>query len=499
MSVTVYFKNTSKRRNSTLQPSFSASDGYDCVLKDATSLDRPTFLVSAATMDFNVAKWGNRYYFIDDVVSVRNNQWEVSCVLDVLATYKTEILASTQYVSYSASHAGNATWLADTRIPVIKKSEVDSEYTDINTLFDSTGFFVLTVVGLNGCETFAVTAYDLTMLIANVSSWRTNLQNTIYNSIPAAPTGSATTQAAIDALAGFMKALNYASVQTDFLGNAYANAPACIRSCIWVPFLPAAFEQGNAKNIFLGEFDTGVSAKTVKTRPATGYKSLNIPWFHTDWRRSYCEEVYLYLPLVGMVQLSVDDITSASSVVIHYSATCSDGCVAYLIECDGEIIGTYGGNVSANQPIGINQQASVGEIANAFIAASDKIISTGVQQTLNPASATVAAAGSIFQTVTSGYEVANVQASTHVSCTGGIGGGAGSGLILTPMIYVVNHETIVEPVDMAATMGRPVMKPMSLSTCTGYTQCTNAHVSAAAQVQELDAIDYYLNSGFYIE
>ena len=500
MSVTIRLGTISKRRNSTKQPADTElADVRSVDLKDTTSYDAPTFLLTGNDLADNYLKWGNRYYFINDVRSVRHNLMEVDCILDVLATYKSDILASTQFVSYSANNTGNANWLADTRIPVIKKSEVDSENTDIDTLFNSAGFFVLTVVGLNGCETFAVTAYDLTMLTANVQSWRTSLENGIYNSIPAAPTGSSTTQAAIDALAGFMKALEYASVQSDFLGNAYANAPACIRSCIWVPFLPAAFEQGNAKNIFLGEFDTGVSAKTVKTRPATGYKALDIPWFHTDWRRSYCEEVYLYLPLVGMVQLSVDDITSASSIVVHYSATCSDGCVCYMIECDGEIIGTYGGNVSANQPIGINQQASVGEIANAFIAGADKVISTGVNQSLSPVSATAAAGGALFQTATAGYEVANVQASTHVSCTGGIGGGAGSGLLLSVFCYVVNHETIVEPADMAATMGRPVMKPMSLSTCTGYTQCINAHVAAPAQASELDALDSYLNNGFYIE
>ena len=40
---------------------------------------------------------------------------------------------------------------------------------------------------------------------------------------------------------------------------------------------------------------------------------------------------------------------------------------------------------------------------------------------------------------------------------------------------------------------------MALSTLTGYCQCANAHVAAPAMGAELDAIDLYLNSGFYIE
>ena len=52
---------------------------------------------------------------------------------------------------------------------------------------------------------------------------------------------------------------------------------------------------------------------------------------------------------------------------------------------------------------------------------------------------------------------------------------------------------------MKQTMGLPTMKPLSLSGLTGYCQCANAHVECAAQANELDAIDYYLNSGFFIE
>jgi hypothetical protein len=53
---------------------------------------------------------------------------------------------------------------------------------------------------------------------------------------------------------------------------------------------------------------------------------------------------------------------------------------------------------------------------------------------------------------------------------------------------------------MQQTMGLPTMKPMALSGCSGYCQCANAHVAATgAEAQELDEIDAYLNSGFYIE
>lgn len=500
MSVTIRLGTISKRRNSTKRPTdLELPDVRSVDLKDTTSYDAPTFLLTGNDLADNYLKWGNRYYFINDVRSVRHNLMEVECILDVLATYKTEILASTQFVSYSASHAGNATWLQDNRIPVINETEVDKNTETLSALFSLTGFYVLSVVGKSGCETFAVTEAQLSTLITHIQDWRVGASNAIIAAIPSNPTGATTEIAAIENLAGYLKAIQAAAVQSDFAGNAYANATQCIRSCIWVPFLSAAFIQGSTKNIFLGEYDTGVSAQTIRTSPQTGYQGIDIPWFHSDWRRAYCESVYLYLPLVGLIQLSADSITNSPSLVIHYSATASDGCVCYEIEAGGEIIGTYAGQASANYPIGINQQASAGEIVQTAAAGIEKMVATGVQSTISPLSMGVAAVGIGMQGISTGYNIMDTAKSTHVSCIGGIGGGAGVGLDLSLMCYTVNHETIVNPADMAATMGRPVMKPMQLSGLSGYCQCANAHVAAPAQAGELDALDGYINSGFYIE
>ncbi len=40
-----------------------------------------------------IPQFNNRYYFIDDIVSVGQNRWEVSGHIDVLETYKSAILA----------------------------------------------------------------------------------------------------------------------------------------------------------------------------------------------------------------------------------------------------------------------------------------------------------------------------------------------------------------------------------------------------------------------
>lgn len=528
---TIYMGAVSKRRNSTLQPTLSSS--YDCILKQPTSIDNPVFIIqdSSFNMALNYAKWENTYYFVDRIVSVRNNVWEVSCSIDVLATYKSEIIASTQYVCYSSLSGGS--WLADTRIPVLKSTTASKAVGSL-PFINTTGFYVLSVVGgdtgVGGCEIFAVNKSTLNALIQAISTWETNdvtaimssvtytpptynspavdvpandnrqscftsLINTLKNIVDSISNLSNNMQSAI---ADLNTKIQEASSKTGFLGNAYANAPECIRSCIWVPFDLTVFT-GNAGSIYLGKYDTGQGGFKVNPTPTTGSITVNIPWHFSDWRRGYCEDVYLYLPFVGMVAYSATSLTNVSSLTVKYSVTATDGNICYQVIAGDEILGTYGGNAATNYPIGVTQQASAGEMFTALVGGVQKTVAAAVNSSISPVSTAAALGSMALEMGIAAYDVANTQATTHFSCIGGIGGGAGCGLDLDVTCYTVAHDTVVAPTDMQQTMGVPTMKPTLLSGLTGYCQCANAHVSAPAMGPELDAIDTYLNSGFYIE
>lgn len=483
MAHTIYAGNVSKRKNSTLQPTLTAS--FDVLLKTPTSLHTPTFTINASSFDYNYLKWGNRYYFVTDVVSRNNNLWDVSAVVDVLATYKAEILASTQFVSYS-SVQGNA-WLADTRIPLLKNATVSQASTTMNFLFNETGFYVLSTVGKTGCDLWAIDATHLSALLDRVNDWSDDLIDDVLN--------VGYTWDASDLGVNF-ESLGEMMTRTGVLGNAYSQAPNCIRSCIWVPFFATFFTSGSAE-INLGQFPTGVTTFKCKATPATRTVTINIPWQHTDWRRTVCEEVYLYLPLVGMISIPSDEIVNESALTIEWSATATDGCIAYLVKAGNQVVGAYGANAAVNYPLGINQQASAGEIVQTAIPAISNAVSSGINAAKLPTANNII--GAVGSVATGAYDVANTALTRHASCIGGIGGGAGVGLDLTAKCFTVSHDTIIAPSAMVATMGQPTMKPLALSSCSGYCQCANAHVAAAAESQELDEIDAYLNNGFYIE
>lgn len=484
---TVSFGTFTKKRNSTKQPQ-SLSDQKTVTLKESCSQDRPVFICTGNNFNYNYCMWDSKFYFIDEIVSLKNNLIEIHCIMDPLATYKTEILASTQYVSYSSQSGGS--WLPDTRIPVLKSTQTSRSSASLASLFNTTGFYVLSATGKEGCCMYALDKGQLDALIDSINTWADDLMDYIVNDQGNYGYDFSTVENALESV-GKM------SIQTGVIGNAYANAPQCIRSCIWVPFFASPFVSSGAQ-LYLGNFDTGLHPFTVKASPATGQASVSIPWIHSDWRRMY-DDVYLYLPLAGMIKLSGDSLTNVLSLSIEYSATASDGVVAYTVKAGGNVIGTFGGQCSANYPIGINQQASAGEIIQSIVAGSEKMVNAAINSSISPVSMAASGVGVALEGVAAAYDTVNVANSTHPSTIGGVGGGAGSGLDLNIQCYVVSHDTVIAPADMKDTMGLPTMQPMSLATLTGFCQCANAHVDAPATAGELDAIDYYLNSGFFIE
>lgn len=80
----------------------SGLDITGCVLKDETSILKPTIRIltnsDIHTYNYMYIAEFERYYFIDDIVSVNNNKWEVSGHVDVLETYKNGILGNTAVI-----------------------------------------------------------------------------------------------------------------------------------------------------------------------------------------------------------------------------------------------------------------------------------------------------------------------------------------------------------------------------------------------------------------
>lgn len=175
--IKVQLTREAKKRNSTKSVT-SNIDEYDCELKYPTSIERPTLLLhmrptTAQMADYSMAviPYFRRTYFIVECRSISSTQWEIDLEVDVLASYRSEILKSTAFVKYSSIIYNDR--IIDNRLPTIEpaldhiKNDGDYTYTRVEkghwfTLEESEMTYVLTSVGApGGIETGfgAVTTY----------------------------------------------------------------------------------------------------------------------------------------------------------------------------------------------------------------------------------------------------------------------------------------------------------------------------------------------------
>lgn len=87
--------------------SLTTGGTYSCVLKDGTSILKPVLELRTSdpvyTYNYMQIADFSRYYFIDDIISLHNNLWEIHARVDVLETYKAQILANSAIVKRQQS------------------------------------------------------------------------------------------------------------------------------------------------------------------------------------------------------------------------------------------------------------------------------------------------------------------------------------------------------------------------------------------------------------
>lgn len=128
----------------------SGSTFNDCVLKDSTSILAPVLLLSTSDTDITSCNYMyipafNRYYFIDDIVSVHNNRWEISAHVDVLETYKNDILGNSAILENTEVNGKNMYLYDDDVFKVNCKHKTDIINFPSGLL--DTGEFILITAG----------------------------------------------------------------------------------------------------------------------------------------------------------------------------------------------------------------------------------------------------------------------------------------------------------------------------------------------------------------
>lgn len=448
--------NFSKRANSTKVPADSSAVTKSVTLKENTSLYSPSFLLSGNPTGYNYCKWNDRYYYITDYIYEGRNTFTIACNMDLLATYKSAILATSAFVLYSTSNYDVN--IPDTRLST--KNEVDYT-TSTATLKDSTNHEMRATDG----------GYYLV-------SYAGQPLHTLHPE-----TIAAVSHDGFSTLAGIVNSSSLSEYfATGWFNKMLNNATECIAKVKYIP-LPChqlelyPNELMSGMIIFGGDYATSVRGfvPTVHTYTA----NISIPWQHSDFRNgARYTNLYCHLPGVGVVELNADLYYGLDS--LNVTALVDEKCGDITYDIAG--IERFTVNVSRD----VHMSAESRNIAGAIASVASGVVAV--------------ASGGVSSAVLSAFNVASSTLNRHNSTIGGTGQGYTQYSIDTTLkIESACHNTTIEPSAMASRYGRPCNKVLSLANLTGYCQTTDAHVAANASEEVIDQLNNLLNGGIYIE
>lgn len=102
--------NNSSERNE-VNKNINTGPSFDCILRAETSVSDPVILLeyegNLSAYNYCYISDFQRYYYIIDITSVRNNLWAIKCHVDVLMSFKSSILSSIAILDESSITGAN--------------------------------------------------------------------------------------------------------------------------------------------------------------------------------------------------------------------------------------------------------------------------------------------------------------------------------------------------------------------------------------------------------
>lgn len=450
-----YIYNVSKRKNSTLVPTNGIR--AELVLKSGTSLLDPVLLLHDTHKPVISEVWfEGRYYFVNDVVSVRNDLWELHCKVDVLATYKANILATPAFVLYDS--AAN-TEISDGRLSLNTTKTVSRSYGN-NTLFES-GYSVLVgVVGKNNTGVYALTVSQAASLLHDLNNW---------------------TDGVFEDTTDVAESIILAAKQLIATGK----APDCIKSAMLFP-IDVSKWPGSSSEVYLGDYPTGITGKLLSaSAQAFETTDISIPWQFSDWRRNApYTQLYLTLPFLGTINIPTAHVMGDTTIRVATYVSQS-GTVNYTASVpNGARIGRWGAVCANGFMIGSSNvtpfgtASGIGTLAGAGLGA---VLATGLPGLLAAGTAAIIGVKNAIEAMP--------------TCIGGAGGAVMGQLAME--LQTVCHNTTVDPASVSAVMGTPTMATKTPSA--GYVETRCFSVSGTMTDRERSEINSLMDGGVYIE
>lgn len=471
---------TSKRENSTAIPSMSYST--QCRLKAPSSVMTPVLMFDRENLDHEynyvyIADF-NRYYWVTDVVYA-GALIEYRCRIDVLASYKTAIGNSTQYVLRSSSRFNgdivDNMYPART-VPEYALTQVQSPWVSSSL---TNGEYCVGIFGQNSIKYYL-------------------FEETAYYVFFAYLLSDAFTQQVLTDLAITSPSLKLAVDPLQY-----------IASVIWLPFKSGLSHQVQTNGIKIG-FSTVPAAyclcvdlndytfsnvyhqnSVVFQQQAHPYASARGAYLNSN---AYTK-VKVYLPPYGTIDLDATVVSGAGgNIIANYVTDMRTGDCVLTVSVLGIVDGSTTvvhdlAKITFNNAVTIPTSQIISQGFPDLLGIAGSVMSTAL--TANPLAMVGAGIGGTLSVISSSLEAMIPEVRQHGSTSSIVG------YRYSPYI----EYTWYIPVDDDNTQhGRPLCELVQINTLSGYILCAaGTEIQIRGTAAEEDQIRSYMEGGFFYE
>ena len=459
MAINVVFYSFSKKDNSTKQPT-SGGTTLSCEIKNQSSIMTPYLIINTAisnpsNLNYAYIAAYNRYYWVTDW-SWDRGFWYCNLTVDVLATYKSQIGSSTQFVIRAASSYNLA--ITDTKYPALSYTQVTNlSFESLHTDFTNGGSFIIGICNGSSVESGGITYYGARYTVMN------QLMNFLYGG---------TWMDASDITMALQKEL--------------VNPMQYIDSIRWYPFdIPnsTAITMGS-EEIHFGFWNSHITAPVLDVSDTIipFAQTIDVPSHPQVSRGTYLNGspyTRLMVDCYGFGQIPIDASvfagTNKLTLSIGVDVMSGIGRLSIYAGTDPKLI------YRQFAPVGVDMK--IAQVTQGLISAPAQVLSGAV-----------AASYGNYLGFGAGLVSALESLMPQIATSGTVG--AKSAYVNAPTLIISRNSL---PAEDIANLGRPLCAPTVINTLSGYIQCENVEIDLIATRDEATAIRGYLEGGFFYE
>lgn len=451
------FYNLNKKENSTKQPT-GAGTQLEVRFKDSTDVDNPRLLVKTNVMSYNYMSINGSYYFINKKTYVANELFEIEAKCDALATCKSAITASTQYVVRTDTQSNQ--YIFDSAYPLESDPHVNKS--EQNIFSWNNPCYLLTVKGKGGSIIYLTNKGSVNLL---ANTFYSMTQKNIWDAIGQTPS---------------------------LFQETYFDPFSFIVDLRMIPITFNPNTMGGVTEIDLGPLhfsDVASSFKDVTDlNIISNTKTYDLVYRTSDdkeyLRSNKSRTMVVYLPGCGEISHDCDKAWNATQVVVNYIVDCR-GHVAYK-----SVMGNDIQSMSSDVSVPVALYSNIANVGGVLSGVS-KIVGATV------AGASVGGtAGAIGGFATGAISALSSAQPLYKGSSIGSDGSRASTYLMPDIIFTETQYDI--PTMAPAILGKPLCKSITLST-NGFYLIEQPRVDFGNDLYIKNEIIEHMKTGFYVE